>query len=174
MENKRTAVHRLLTPMERPVYEVILRWAEKHKFVVQIKLQLALIVPVEQTGASRRMYEYVTNNQTHVDFTLSTRLDAMPVLCIEYDEDSRHRTNKDTMERDALKDVHLAKARMPLFRIRETDITRTNVDGVTRLERKLNNWKLDWEKLQQERKEQKELERKRWQEELEENEAAED
>lgn len=66
-----------------------------------------------------RELEFATNNLTHVDFLIFSRLTHQPMLVIEVDGFAYHNTEKQR-ERDMLKDEILNKYDIPILRLNTT------------------------------------------------------
>lgn len=72
------------------------------------------------SGLSEREFSFSTNDWTHVDFLIYSRVTHLPVLVIEVDGFQFH-NNEKQKERDALKDSILAKYGIPILRLNTTD-----------------------------------------------------
>lgn len=72
------------------------------------------------SGLSEREFSFSTNDWTHVDFLIYSRVTHLPVLVIEVDGFQFH-NNEKQKERDALKDSILAKYGIPILRLNTAD-----------------------------------------------------
>ena len=105
----------LITAAENELFQVLRKLTAGSKIHVLAMVRLADIIDVKKgTEKSRSYFNRISSK--HIDFVLCDARDTRPILCIELD-DSTH-TRKNRQERDAFVDAALKASNVPLLRIK--------------------------------------------------------
>lgn len=98
-----------------------LQHAAHAAFLIQAKVRLWDIIDVKKGLDRKSRYIYQNKiKQKHIDFILISPDDFEIVLAIEYDDNSHYK--KDSIERDNFKNLALEAAKIPLLRIKTSDM----------------------------------------------------
>lgn len=121
---------RLLNSPERITYGRLREVCARHAAEVHAKVRLADVLPIEDSGLPRTLYEFAL--QSHYDFVITGRNQA-PLFAVEFD--GPQHGDSPQAERDAKKDHLSRQFRIPLLRVRADDLSRTewHLDRLTEL-----------------------------------------
>ncbi|MEM1228387.1 MAG: DUF2726 domain-containing protein [Planctomycetota bacterium] len=102
----------MLTPTERDYY-LALRAAVGDRFTIFTKVRLADVLEPADKAHHQSLFNRIKSK--HVDFVLCDSASFAPVLCIELDDASHRR--KDRQKRDAFLDAAMHHAAVGLLRV---------------------------------------------------------
>ena len=106
---------------ENLVYDLLQKILKQERFCkygVAVHVPLNMILRETEKLEDDALVAYAMNPLTHVDFLVFNKLGKCPVLAVEVDGVGFHADGSKQAERDKMKDVVLAKYKLPLLRLR--------------------------------------------------------